>query len=83
MFKKIFLLVLVMVLLFSGFVFASRIVDLDGPVDPGGFYINNNHLYVVEKVTVFIYDLKEFKFISKFGKAEKAQKSLWWIRIQM
>jgi len=74
MLKKVIFLVLILALFFTGFVFGTRIVDLDGPVDPGSFYIDNNRIYIVEKVTVYIYSLKDLKLITKFGKAGEGPK---------
>jgi hypothetical protein len=35
---------------------------------PSSFAIGNDSIYIHEKTTIFIFDLKDYKFISKFGK---------------
>lgn len=44
-------------------------VSLDNLSQPTMFLVNYNKIYILENATVYIYSLKEFKLIKKFGKA--------------
>ena len=45
-----------------------QIVPLPGLLNPRKIEVHGNHLYIAEKISVFIYSLSEFKLIKKFGK---------------
>ena len=50
-------------------VFAVKIVPLDGPLRPHIVKVDEERVYVVDGTTIYIYSLKDFKLIKKFGKA--------------
>jgi hypothetical protein len=35
---------------------------------PASFNIGNGYIYVQEKTTIFVYDLKNYQLVTKFGK---------------
>jgi hypothetical protein len=46
----------------------SKVVELEGVIKPDMILAGNNKLYVMEKTSIFIYSLKDFKLIKKFGR---------------
>lgn len=59
---------LIMVLLLAGFIFPARVGVLTEVMKPDTIAISEGKLYVVEGSTVYIYSLKDIRFIKKFGK---------------
>jgi hypothetical protein len=59
---------IVFLFLFAGLVFAGKIVPLDGPLRPHIIKVNEERVYIVDGITIYIYSLREFKLIKKFGK---------------
>jgi hypothetical protein len=51
------------------FAFAAKVASLTDFYTPGQLAVDDEQFYVVEKATVFIYSLKDFKLKTKFGKA--------------
>ncbi len=64
---KIFLLMCLLVML-NGFSFGKVIATLNEVMKPTLIEIDNENLYVVEGTTVYVYSLKDFSLIKKFGK---------------
>jgi hypothetical protein len=63
--KKIFVLVL---MFFSvSIVFASNKIVLDNHLYPTSITAHQDRLYIADNTTVFIYSLKDFKLLKKFG----------------
>lgn len=46
----------------------SEGVTIDGISKPSMMVVNDGKLYILEKTTIFIYSLKDFKLIKKFGR---------------
>jgi hypothetical protein len=61
-----------LVLLIVLFVFLTpvlaRVVLMDGLMKPAMIMVKDNQMYILEKTTIFIYSLKDFKLIKKFGR---------------
>ena len=72
-FKKVFVLVGLLSLLCS-FSFAEIIATLDEVMKPTAIEIDDQNLYVVEGTSVYIYSLKDFKLVKKFGKKGEGPK---------
>jgi len=57
-----------LILLFCNFVFSAKIVKLPQLINPNYITMDQNQLYISEGATIFIYSLKNFDLIKKFGK---------------
>jgi len=69
MIKKVILILLLLLLVnFVFFGHAVQVVPLPDLVNPRKIAVDDNQLYIAEKIPVFIYSLKDFKLIKKFGK---------------
>lgn len=64
--KKICLILILM--LFTFFVFAEKVATLPDLNKPDTISIGKGQFYVTEGASVYIYSLKDFKLIKKFGK---------------
>lgn len=61
--------VLVLLVLFlSCFGFAEKKATLFEVMNPNGLQVDDSQLYVSEAAAIYIYSLKDFKFVKKFGK---------------
>ncbi len=68
MIKHIIILILIMVVFcFSGF--AAKVAVLPELMKPMVMAVDDTQLYVTQEASVFIYSLKDFKLVKKFGKA--------------
>jgi hypothetical protein len=63
----IILIVILLVFCFSGF--AEKVAVLPELMKPKAMTVDDTQLYVTEGASVFIYSLKDFKLLKKFGKA--------------
>lgn len=66
--RIIFILVLLLLVSFTFAGNAVRVVPLPDLVNPRKIAVDDNRLYIAEKIPVYIYSLKDFKLIKKFGK---------------
>jgi len=64
--KKIILLLLI--LMVTLFLYASKVTTLTEVMKPGTISVDENQLYVTEGASIFIYSLKDFSLLKKFGK---------------
>lgn len=64
---KTFLIIIVLFL--SGLINAEKIADLTEIAKPQNMAISNKKLYISEEATIYIYSLKDFTLIKKFGKS--------------
>lgn len=62
------LVVLTVVFLLNGLVFGKVIAKLNEVLKPESIISDNSQLYVAEGTSVYIYSLKDFKLVKKFGK---------------
>lgn len=68
--KYLGVLVIVAVLtLFTGAVHAEKLATLNEILKPDYLAVDKEQIYVVQGAEVFIYSLKDYKLITKFGKA--------------
>ncbi len=65
--KKIMLLVFLILL--TGFVFSAKIGTLPGVLKPDSIYIYGDEFYVMEGPVISIFSLKDLSLIKKFGKS--------------
>jgi hypothetical protein len=68
------ILILIIVILFSFTMFGAKVATLPDLLNPGTMSMDDRQLYVVEKTTIYIYSLKDFKLVKKFGKAGEGPK---------
>jgi hypothetical protein len=47
---------------------AKKVAAFEDFGQPGSINIGNGYIYIQEKTTIFIYNLKDYKFVKKFGK---------------
>jgi len=52
----------------AGFVFGGKVATLTEIKRPNSVIVDAERLYVVERTTIFIYSLKDYKLLVKFGK---------------
>ncbi len=63
-------LVLVFILfMISSLLFGDKVAVLEQINKPASIAVDNSQLYVPEGTTIYIYSLKDYKFLKKFGKA--------------
>jgi len=67
--KKLLMVLIVLILMFAKPVFSVNAVSLEGFSRPSILLVNFNRVYILEQTSVYIYSLKDFKLIKKFGKA--------------
>ncbi|MCK4942644.1 MAG: hypothetical protein KAS65_03660 [Candidatus Aminicenantes bacterium] len=60
--------ILVLLLLMIVLPALSRVVTLEGLVKPDLIVVKGNKLYVLEKTSIYIYSVKDFQLIKKFGR---------------
>ncbi len=66
--KKIFILSLVLFVLISLPVKGEVVTTFPDLLKPTGLVIDEENLYVTEDITIYIFSMKDFKLIKKFGK---------------
>ncbi len=69
--KKILIAVLILIPVLSIQISSAELTDISRP---SIFLVNHEKIYVLEDATVYIYDIKNFKLIKKFGKAGEGPK---------
>ncbi len=67
--KKVILILFLIFLVFSYLVYGEKLATLPDLLKPGTIVIDEDRFYVTEQTTIFIYSLKDFKMMKKFGKA--------------
>lgn len=69
--KKLILLLFLMFLILSGFVFPEKVALLDELVNPGAIVVEKNRVFITEGASIFIYSLDpgDVSLQKKFGKA--------------
>ena len=55
-------------LLFFTFVHAKKIATLEELIKPDIMFIGDDRMYITEGASIYIYSLKDYKLIKKFGK---------------
>ncbi len=63
--KRIFVILLILIPLV---VFSEQIIKLSEINKPQKIYIDMDSIYITEGATIFMYSLKDYKFLKKFGK---------------
>ena len=55
---------------------AEKVADFEELGQPQGLTIGNGYIYIQERTTIFVYSLKDFKFVNKFGKEGEGPREL-------
>ncbi len=80
--KKIALIILIFALLIN-YIFAGKVVVLAELLKPETIIIDRNQILITQFPHVFVYSLKDFKLITKFGKAGEGPREFFnYVRIQ-
>ncbi len=69
--RKILLLLLLLLLFLISHnipLFPGKVAVFDQLKKPSGFYINSDHLYIIEFPLIYVYSLKDYHLIKKFGR---------------
>ncbi|MCK5004554.1 MAG: hypothetical protein KAS21_05675 [Candidatus Aminicenantes bacterium] len=66
--KRIIFMLIAISLLFTMPIKGEVVTSFPDLLKPTGLVIDNNNLYVTEDITIYIFSLKDFKLIKKFGK---------------
>ncbi len=66
--RKIVLLILLVLFIFSFLSFSEKLSVLAELTDPAMIEINGNELFVLDDVEVYVYSLQDYGFLRKFGK---------------
>jgi len=65
--KKVIFILLVLIVL-VGTVLGEKLATLTGIMKPESISVDDRQIYVMENRTFFIYSLKDFNLMKKFGK---------------
>lgn len=66
--RKIMFIILLVLLIFSSFVFSEKLSVLAELTNPAMIEINGDELYVLDGAEVYVYSLHDYGFLRKFGK---------------
>lgn len=67
--KKVILILLILVFfVFIRTAYAGKLAVLPGHLMPGDLAVGDNYFYITENSTIYVYSLKDFKLVKKFGK---------------
>ncbi len=67
--KKLLLVLIALILMLARSILPVDTFPLEGLSRPSIFLVNYNRAFVLDQATVYVYSLKDFKLIKKFGKA--------------
>jgi hypothetical protein len=67
--KLILLILLVLLMLFTGELTAREVVPLPGLGKPDSLTIDNREMYITDQGTIYVYSLEDFTLKRKFGKS--------------
>jgi hypothetical protein len=58
----------------SSFQLAAQMVPLPGLINPDSITVDNHHIYITDRETIYIFSVVDFKLKTKFGKAGEGPK---------
>ena len=61
-------LILFIILILPGLIFAEKLADLAEVMQPGDFHVYGDRIFIGDNNTIHIYSLKDFKQIKQFGR---------------
>ena len=62
------ILIITALLVFTALAWAEKVATLPEIMKPSALFVDDSQLYLTEGATIYIYSLKDYKFIKKFGK---------------
>jgi hypothetical protein len=65
--RKLLLLLLLFLISITMPLFPGKVAVLNQLKKPSGFYINSDHLYIIEFPLIYVHSLKDYRLIKKFG----------------
>ncbi len=65
--KKIYFFILFIMLTMHVFPLKTEVIDFNHLVNPNSIQIKNERVYITDRSSIYIYTLKDFKLIKKFG----------------
>ncbi|UCH97990.1 MAG: hypothetical protein JSV88_14355 [Candidatus Aminicenantes bacterium] len=72
--KRFCLLFVLLLFIFTNFVFADKVAILPDILKPDSITVDNNQLFITEGASIYIYSLKDFSLEKKFGKEGEGPK---------
>lgn len=66
--KKLLLLLISLVLILTSFAYGEKTIPLPELLKPDSITLDRDQIYIGERTSIYIYDLKNFKLKKKFGK---------------
>ena len=70
--KKVWVFIVFLFLIFS--IHGKKIAKLEELIKPDIMFMGNGRMYITEGASIFIYSLKDYKLIKKFGKEGEGPK---------
>ncbi len=72
--KGTFMFLVILIVILPLGVTSAELFELPDVTRPSMFIVDHNRVYILEEATVYIYSLKDFKLIKKFGRAGEGPK---------
>ncbi len=72
--KRFLTIILILIPALTIQIYSAELAELPDISRPSIFLVNHDKAYILEDASVYIYDLKKFKLIKKFGKAGEGPK---------
>lgn len=66
--KLILILLILLVFLFTSAANAGKLATLPGHLVPNALAVGDDYFYITEDATIYVYSIKDFKLVKKFGK---------------
>jgi len=66
--KLILILLILFVFLFASAAYAGKLATLPGHLVPNALAVDDDYFYITENSTIYVYAMKDFKPVKKFGK---------------
>lgn len=66
--KLILILLILLVFLITSAVYAGKLATLPDHLVPNALAVGDDYFYITENSTIYVYSMKEFKLVKKFGK---------------
>jgi len=66
--RKLFLLLLLFLVSRTIPLFPEKVAEFSQLGNPSALEVNNDHLYIIEFPVIYVYSLKDYRLIKKFGK---------------
>jgi hypothetical protein len=78
--KQIQMICVFLLAAFGSSLFAA-VVELPGIINPGSVAVDENHIYITDFPSVYIYSLKDYRLIKKFGRRGEGPRE--WLKFNL